>query len=1084
MDAEIVQTLGAERQGYLAYVRPGPNALTWLRGAVADLQGQSPLRPVSILVPNRFTGHLVLGHLARADGYVNVRAMRLGQAIATVARPSGVPGRAILQPVLEESAVRAALRLCAGPFQAIDHRSLQQALIGLFRELRRAEIDDSTLATSTNNPTTQAAIALYREFQRQTQRYDNPTHLANRATDTLNQSPGLPRELASLGALILFLPPRLDPAEARFLAAASRWTPLIAVFSEVGDPSGLGNRESIRSASLLTRALDVSPLPEPESPQSLALLATIRVLRAPDPAEEVREVVRSIAADLEAGVPLYQTAILYRRVEPYGVLVRESLAAAGLPWASSEGQRLPQSRPGRCLLALLRLVDRNFTRDAVMEWLETVPDDHQPLPGVSPANWDRLCRAASVIRGANQWTERLTSYATSLESSLSHLSAEAEEDTPPAALIAKRRQVADARAIAAFVATLATALVAPTDGSRWAEFVDWVTKILQVYVGQADDWPTSERTAVKVINLAIESLRQADEIETERGPTAVGFRVALETALEAERLETGRFSEGILVEPLAAVTGLTFQRVYVLGMVEGAFPTPPGGDPFFPSGSQDPLDRANRHRAKDRQDFLVALAAGDDGVVTLSVPDSDGARAAFPSRWLLDIASGLAGEELDTERFSQLSPSNYRWLRIVHSAQDGVQGGVARADLEDRRLHDAARWRAQSRLLAQHPLARRTDLPLGRALQLAEARRSRQLTEFDGNLSALATTSRRLTGLLDGSSIVSASAVQSWASCGFRYFLERVVRVEPTPAPEDLWTLTPLDRGSLIHAILEGFFRTLDQQGRPRLDEPYGVADHTSIQNLARQHFARFAQAGATGHPLAWENAQRTILADLRVFLAVDAAWRAEQRLLPRFFEQAFGIPARESGQSSWPALRVRFGDRSIRFRGFVDRIDLDLQGGRAFVFDYKTGTGNDYADLDKDPVAAGQHVQLALYSRAVRQNLTGVSDVDGAFWFITSRGEFKRQGTTGDRESIDRRLDEVLAIVARGIQGGAFPQIPGGPHHLGGFVNCAFCDFTRICPARRDTLQERKREHPLAALHGTLALAANADPPGEGDPT
>ena len=1083
MDSEIVRSLGPEREGYIAFVRPGPNALTWLREAVADLKGVSPLRPVSVLVPNQYTGHLVFAHLARAGGYVNVRALRLGQAIATVARPDGVPGRAILQPILEESAVRAALRLCAGPFQAIDHRSLQQALIGLFRELRRGEIDETTLATWTNNPTTQAAIALYHEFQKQTRRYDNQTRQANRATDTLNRSPDLPRELARLGALILFLPTRLDPAEGRFLAAASRWVPLVAVFSEVGDPSGLGIRESVRSALLLAQALDVAPLPEPRPPQSLALPANIRVLRAPDPAEEVREVIRSIAADLETGVPLYQTAILYRQVEPYGVLVRESLTAAGLPWASSEGLRLTQSRPGRCLLSLLRLVDRNFTRDSVMEWLETVPDDHQPLPGVSAATWDRLGRAASVIRGADHWTERLTNYATSLETSLSHLSAEAEEDTPPAALVAKRRQVADARAIAAFVETLAAALSAPADGSRWTEFVDWVTKILQAYVGQVDDWPTSEQPALKAILLAIESLRQADEIETERGPTAVGFRVALETALEAERLETGRFSEGILVEPLAAVTGLTFQRVYILGMVEGAFPTPPSGDPFFPAGSQDPLDRVNRHRVKDRQDYLVALAAGDDGVVTLSVPDSDGARAAFPSRWLLDIASGLAGEELDSERFATLSPGNHHWLHVVHSAQDGVQRGIARADLEDRRLHDAAGWRTRSRLLAQHPLARRTDLPLGRALRLAEARRSRQLTEFDGNLSALAPTSRRLAGLLDGSSIVSASAIQCWASCGFRYFLERVVRVEPTLAPEDLWTLTPLDRGSLIHTILEDFFQALNRQGRPRLDEPYGAADHTSIQDLARRHFAQFAQSGAIGHPLAWENAQRTILADLRVFLAFDAAWRAEQRLLPRLFEQAFGITARQSGPTSWPALSVRFGDRSIHFRGFVDRIDLDLLGGRAFVFDYKNGRGDEYTGLDKDPVAAGQHVQLALYSRAVRQNLAGVSDVDGAFWFITSRGEFKRQGTTADRASVDRRLDEVLEIVGRGIQNGAFPQVPGGPHHLGGFANCAFCDFTRICPARRDSLHTRKGDHPLSAIHGTLALVANAESPSEGDP-
>jgi superfamily I DNA/RNA helicase len=140
----------------------------------------------------------------------------------------------------------------------------------------------------------------------------------------------------------------------------------------VGDHGLNGDEETHRSLQLLQEH-GASPGPIPDSTQ-FALNTNVRVLRAPDPAEEVREITRSITANLERGVPLFQQAILYGQTDPYAVLVRESLDGAGVPWSALDGQPLAETPPGRALLATVRVSQSDFAREAVLAWLTVLPE--------------------------------------------------------------------------------------------------------------------------------------------------------------------------------------------------------------------------------------------------------------------------------------------------------------------------------------------------------------------------------------------------------------------------------------------------------------------------------------------------------------------------------------------------------------------------------------------------------------------------------------------------------------------------------------------------------------------------------------
>ncbi len=1094
----------------LAFVRPGPRALEWLAREVAALKGDDPLRPVTVVVPNMYAARMALGHLARQyerarpphsppvvqyegarplhsppvvqGGYANVRPLRLAELATRIARPEAAR-RQPLTPVLALSAVRVAtgrqLR-----FREVAHQpALHAALAALFRELRRQEIDRRALMDGGWSDVGRAALACYALFRQLTRDRDDPTEVRERATARLFAAHEPPPELAELGALVLFLPTRLDPADARLLAALVRWGPLRVAFAAFQDPQRLADEQAEEDAALVARQLGIAVPTAAEALERFELRCEARVIRAPEPAEEVREITRAIARDLERGVALHHTAILYRQPRPYATLLREVLDLAGLPWSALDGRSLLDSRPASSLLDLLRLPERAFAREAVLRWASASPALVRQSGAPRLTSWERLSREAGIVRGAEQWVKRLQAHADALEEGLLRPASGGAPGQPPgeegeegsAAVRWQAAVATEARWIAGLIAELEVALRPPADGSRWAAFVTWAERLRVRFGGEAAAWPEEERPFAEDLATALAELAEADTFEGEMGTSVALFLSTLEAELRRCSRAVGRLGEGIMLGPVQAVAGLAFERVYLVGMTEGAFPSPPPVDPFFTGATngEDPLQRRARQRRDERRAFLTALAAADGGVATLSLPDAAGDRAAFPSRWLLEVAAARLGRSsLDASGFKALKEADCPWLRVVSSARAGVVGAAPPADLEDRRLQQAATWTAAGLPLHLHPLARRTDLPVGSGLATASARRSRHLTQFDGNLGRPAATAARIARVFDGSAALSASRLETWAQCPFRYFLGYVLRVTATEAPEERWSISPRDRGSLVHDVLHDFFGQLAGVGRPAPREQYTPDDYRLLEQITGRHFQLAEQRGLVGHPVVWEVSREGILADLHSFLREDQRWRAVSGFQPRFFEQAFGFD--EPG--SWPAVEIQVAGTDLRLRGRIDRVDLDPAGTRGYVFDYKTGRAEEVKGAEGDPLLAGKRMQVALYVQAVRRQLGERASVGGAYWFITSRSEFEQQPLVGDDAETERRLAVVAEKIAGGIQAGCFPQVPGEEDEFyRTFENCKYCDYQRICPAGRDDQWSRKQSDTASAPY--LALAGDDQP-------
>ena len=269
------------------------------------------------------------------------------------------------------------------------------------------------------------------------------------------------------------------------------------------------------------------------------------------------------------------------------------------------------------------------------------------------------------------------------------------------------------------------------------------------------------------------------------------------------------------------------------------------------------------------------------------------------------------------------------------------------------------------------------------------------------------------------------------------------------PADED--GITPLERGSLAHVVLDRFLtESIEAGDLPSHDVPWGGAHHRRLDRICDEEFALVESRGLTGRPLLWQRDGGQLRRALSDFLLHDDARRSNDLLTPVAAEMAFGFEGIEP-------LLLRLADgRTLRFRGRIDRVDRSVGGGLV-VTDFKTGKKQPYNRVAEDsPDVHGRYLQLPLYGLAARERLAPPSaEVEVRYWFITDGGRVVGHPLS---DPVLERFDHVLATVVDGIEGGLFPARPPEDSHG---ITCDYCDPDGLGTKSRMDLWKRKRHDP-----------------------
>lgn len=959
----------------------GPAAAAALHGEISAAKRGDPLAPVCVVVPANSVGVAVrrllasgeLGPITRAGaGVVGVAFLTVFRVAELLASPRlAAAGRRPVSTPVVAAAVRAVLAGEPGLFGPVaEHPATEEALVRTHRELSDVTASDLDLLAA-QSERAREVVRIHRAVTAALAAQWYSEHdLMTAAVDAVAAGT---RVVGQLGTVVVYLPQRITGPARRLLRALGDATDVVVVAGLTGDARA--DETVVSSVTALGCAVtDVARA-------AVAGAADTRVVTVSDPDDEARAVVREVVGAMRAGVPLERMAVLFAAREPYARLLHEHLDLAGVVHNGAAVRTVHDSVLARALFRLLVLAEGGFRRDDVLALLAAAP-----VVGADDS-WERISRAAGVVGGLPQWQRRLDEYAATLGDDGWHQR--------------ERNRVARLRA---FVDDLAADLDPGAIPASWSAKVHWCHRLVRRRLGderRRTSWPAIEQDAARRVEAALDRLAGLDTVEA--APSLDVFRRTLELELTQAHERVGRLGEGLLVGPVGYALGVDLERVFVCGLAEGTFPAVPRDDPVLSDAERavvgDELELRSRRVFDDHRNLLAALAA-TAGERVLFFPRGDLRRSTehVPSRYLPDDAPTV---------------------EIASFAH-----GLARVEFPATAHEYDVRT-----LLAGAAI---DDPALQRAVDLVTSRRSNAFTRFDGNLAHRRDRLAAFGPTADGV-VVSATRLERFVDCPHAYFVKHLLHVDPVERPEDIVQLSPLDRGSLVHAVLDRFVR---EGGR--------LGDRDRLHEILDEECEGVERRGLAGRRLLWQRDRRVLRAEVDAWLDADATYRARHGLQTLATELTFD------------RLPVALSDgRALRFRGAADRVDRAADG-RLVVIDYKTGKPDGYRRLGADdPVLGGLRLQLPLYAYAARAAFGEPgAEVEADYWFV-GRGENEWIGYRVDA-GIDATFDETVAAIVDAIDAGCFPNHPDPPGPRP-WVGCHYCDPDGLGTADRWREWERK---------------------------
>ena len=1043
-------------------VLTGTDALSTLARAVDRAQAEDRFTKVVVITDHHDVARSVR-HWLGGKGLINV-TVQTGRHLADeLARPTSPA----LPRLLEAQAVRhvaeaEADRLGLDP--AGRHR-FYRSLITAFREM--AERADTPVDDAASDPDDMSILAerLYVEYRKgiSERGYHLPSELPHMAAEAVNDHWIRGHE----PAVIYYLSRRLSIGDTQLARVLLERGKCQVVAGLVGDENADGpvrelldmlGIQGVEEASNVSKAAD--PLYQRAESGALTIVAV------PDPEEEVRTVVRSIAA---SDAPFHRIAVIHRQDNPYASLLRQELDFAHIHYSGVTHRSLGDTQTGLLLLGLVDLaVELNGPRGAIdrerlIEWITSTPvrwpreqgEGESSLRSITvPATaWANLARSARANGTVQNWKSRLAAYLAQMELQAEAANSRDDDDDP-----FMRRLRWSVAELQEFLEHLAGAMgsFGNSNGMGWELASTQLKSLMTTYY-----WAVAEESPedLRRIDELVDSLVSLKEWGIGFSPEAL--RESIQEGLQSLASDRGKpVGAGVYIGPPAGIAGTEYDVMYAVGMVERQFPPRPRANPWLAQNHPE-LDRIS---SLERYDFMAAVAAAREVVLSWPAATAE-RRSAYPSRWVIEAANHLHGREGETNRLTHENltenASAKPWLMVVPSREAGLRN-LSHFNMQpaDGSEYDLMHLVAETRDTLIHHQAIATDPRMTNALKARNARNGNALSPWDGRLGP---DIPRVAAIGTRDYPVSPSALETWATCPYKFFLSRILGIAAPPEEEED-EMSALERGSLVHKILERFVGE-------------GNQTDTDLLELADAEFAIAEERGVTGYPLLWDMAKEDIRAGLQSFLAAEAEWLADASN-DASAEDNFG-KGTEIGEVS---VAID-GLGEIWLRGKIDRIDV--VGDEVRVRDFKTGKPEPYFDGTRGrkadrTLANGRAMQLPVYVAAARKKYPDPAvQISGSYCFPLA--DNNTHGVAPYTEDDWKEFHTPLFAIVDAARRGVFPATPetaGDSDQERG--NCTYCDFNNLCPTRRRQVWERKAREdaatvlPFNSLGGRAAISAD----------
>jgi len=490
----------------------------------------------------------------------------------------------------------------------------------------------------------------------------------------------------------------------------------------------------------------------------------------------------------------------------------------------------------------------------------------------------------------------------------------------------------------------------------------------------------------------------------------------------------------IRVTTVGRAAGARADHVILADLVEGSFPERGSIEPFLALRAGKAPDLSCRTvYGQEMCRFLRVLGSAGSSL-TLIYPTTDSKGQELLRAGFLDHFLGrLTPEALDAchVAYSRFHPALIEPAEMAGTPADArVRAAALASEQGDNREFSR---------LARNPLHRHVLEATAAALRVLQRRlRGTPFSAFEGVLSD-PTAIALVKSDLGATFCYSPSQIETYIACPFHFFSRVVLKLKPQEESDEL-DEDFTKRGSVIHDILEEFEGLIKERGSPEKIEDLVPA---AIDQVLGREPAEASDLEAGLRTMERRRTERI----MAFYLAQreDYEKQGGPRPVPHLFEEGFG-----SADTPYPMLEIGSGDRVVKLRGRIDRIDLlETPSGRFFrVIDYKTGSVPSLAEVKR-----GEMLQLLLYAMAVEKLILGNEAAGPAgvgYWGLKKDGY--KELTFPDWQQVKDELEaHVLGVVDR-IRDGVFAVDSRK-------AGCeSYCDFRSICRIRQVRLAGKRR--------------------------
>jgi RecB family exonuclease len=778
---------------------------------------------------------------------------------------------------------------------------------------------------------------------------------------------------------------------------------------------------------------------------------TVQFLSATDENRECVEIARAVLTAAKSGMLFDRMAVLLRNPELYQPLLEDAFRRAGIRAHFTQGTQRPNVG-GRALLALLACASEKLSASRFSEYLSLgqLPPERQPEPvwvppqgelfaHITPSEtaqesedsseppvrapryWERLLVDAAVIGGYDRWFRRLEGLQKELRKRAGELGVENEP--------ARNRiehDISRLKSLQEFALPVVRFLDQLPPAATWNEWLDRLEELARIALRQPE----------VVLSVLVE-LRPMGGI----GPVTLDeVRESLTERLTFLRSEPADRRYGkVFVSTITEASGVAFDIVFLPGLGEDIFPKKSFEDPLLLDGARISVSShlSTQDTRVQRERMLLHLAASAvRSRLWISYPRMDlgQGRRRGPSFYALDVIRAINGKIPDLNTLQQ---------RAVETSQSQIgwpaprDPAVAIDDAEyDLAAISGVLRKPPSEVKGAGQYLMETSAPLGRSLRARWARWHGAWSASDGIVlqpADAALSILRKHRLAERQ--YSATALQQFAICPYRFALHSIYSLHPREDIAALERMDPLTRGSLFHEVQ---FRLLSRLKEQNL-LPFSTSNQTTVVQIADEVLDEvqgiYREDLDPAIPRVWESEVEEIRWDLRGWIRQVVTAPDSSQWIPGWFELPFSVRLPEGNQ----------------LRGAVDMIEE--KSGRLRITDHKTGK------VPSEPirfVGRGEVLQPLLYALAAEAVL-GKPAEQSRLFYCTETGGYRTIDVPINDQSRNV-IRQVFGLIDQSIAAGFIPAAPRENA-------CQYCDYHTVCGPYEQIRIRRKAAGNLAAI-------------------